>query len=195
MFDCFAHLQRRSPESLYWVSPLEGAEGYFITTQFQHQPIRMYSGHEVVIFSKERSTYYWMPGAEHDATGAVALGSYQVEAELPEPGKTVRLRLEKRHPTAFVLVGQGDASAGPTQRIHARKLLDWIINEELHELAHDSLNFQLQWLRSGGSREQVASVMADGAVASSCRNISLRLDTALGLLEDALTATGTQGAR
>ncbi|WP_095987025.1 hypothetical protein [Cystobacter fuscus] len=195
LFECFALLQRKSPESLYWVSPLEEAEGYYVTTQFQHLPIRMYSGHEIVIFGKESATYYWMPGAEHDATGSVPLGLYRVAAELPEPGRTVHLRLDKRYPTAFVLVGQGAEPEGSVQRVLPRKLLEWIINEELHELAHYSLNFQLQALRSGLPREQVAAVMADGSVASSCRNISPRLDTALGLLEGALTASGTPGTR
>jgi hypothetical protein len=195
LFDCFATLQRKSPESLYWVSPLKEAEGYYVTAQFQHLPVRMYSGHEIIIFSKELAAYYWMPGAEHDATGSVPQGFYRVEAELPEPGRTVRLRLDKRHPSAFVLEGQGAEPEGTVQRILPRKLLEWIINEELHELAHDSLNFQLQALRSGLPREQVASVMDDGSVASSCRNISPRLDTAVGLLEDALAAPGTTGTR
>src|SRR6185369_964911 len=55
LFDCVVALQRKSPESLYWVAPLKEAEGYYVTTQFQHVPIRKYSGHEIVIFSKERA--------------------------------------------------------------------------------------------------------------------------------------------
>lgn len=195
LFDCVAALQRKSPESLYWISPLKDAEGSYVATQYQHLPARKYNGHEIMIFSKDHAAYYWMPGAEHDATGNVPLGVYRVEAELPEPGKTVRLRLEKRHPAAFVLQRQGAEPEGPVQRILPRKLLDFLINEELHELAHDSLNFQLQALRSGLPRAQVAPVLADGSVASSCRGISLRLDTALGLLEDELATPGASGPR
>jgi hypothetical protein len=177
------------------VAPLKEAEGYYVTTQFQNVPIRKYSGHELVIFSKEHAAYYWMPGAEHDATGLVPPGVYRVEAELPEPGRTVHLHLDKRHPAAFVLVSQGVEPEGTVQRILPRQLPEWIVNEELHDLAHDSLNFQLQALRSGVLREQVASWMADGSVASNCRNISQRLDTVLGLIEEELATPGTQGAR
>ena len=38
LFDCFVALQRQSPEALYWVSPLKEVEGYYLTTEFQHQP-------------------------------------------------------------------------------------------------------------------------------------------------------------
>jgi hypothetical protein len=195
LFDCVATLQRKSPESLYWVSPLKEAEGYFVTTQFQNVPIRKYSGHEIVIFSREHAAYYWMPGAQHDATGFVPNGVYRVEAELPEPGRSVHLRLDKRHPTAFVLENQGTEPEGTVQRIFPRQLPEWVVNEELHDLAHASLNFQLQALRSGALREQVAAWMADGSVASNCRNISQRLDTVLGLLEEELAAPVTPGTR
>ncbi|ADO73154.1 conserved uncharacterized protein [Stigmatella aurantiaca DW4/3-1] len=195
LFECFATLQAKSPGALYWVSSLKEAEGYYVATQFQYLPIRKYGGYEIVIFSKDHAAYYWMPGAQSDATGFVSQGVHQVEAELPGHEGTVHLRLDKRYPNAFVLTGQGAELEGSVQRILPRQLLDWLINEELHELTHDGLNFQSQALRSGVLREQVASWMKDGAVTSACRNISQRVDKALGLLEEALAAPGTPAAR
>ena len=193
LFDCFTLLQRKSPESVYWVSPLQEAEGYFVTTQFHHSPSRMYSGHEIVIFGKDRAAYYWMPGALPDATGFVANGVYRVDAELPDHSKTVRLRLEKRHPTAFVLLQDG--LDGAVQRISPRPLDPVVTREELHDLAYYSLIFHAQALQLDGARSQVATRLADRTVIAACRNITPMLDTVAGYIEDKLAAGGTQDTR
>lgn len=190
LFDCFVTLQSKLPESLYWVSPLREAEGHYVTTQFHHAAIRHYSGHEVVVFSREHSAYYWMPGARPNATGFVPPGVHRVELRLPESDRTVRLRFDKRHPTAFVLAHQGAEQEGPVQPVFPRPLPAPVINEELRELVYASLNFQVQALRAGVLRDRVASTMVDGTVAAACRNLSPRLDTVLGLLEDELASPG-----
>src|SRR5690242_6839775 len=92
LFDGFALLQRRSPASLHWVHPLAGIEGAYVTARFQHPVLHRYSGHEIVMFTRERGSYYWMPGARRNATGHVPLGSYLVDAELAEGDGSVRLR-------------------------------------------------------------------------------------------------------
>src|ERR1044071_6586240 len=104
LFDSFALLQERCPASVHWVHPLPGIHGTYVTTRFEHPVLHRYSGHEIVIFSRERGSYYWMPGARRNATGHVPLGSYLVDAELADGGGSVRLRLDKRHPGAFVRV-------------------------------------------------------------------------------------------
>lgn len=193
LFDGFALLQRRSPAALHWVHPLPSIEGTYITTRFQHPVLHRYSGHEIVIFTRERGSYYWMPGARRDATGHVPLGSYLVDAELAEGGGSIRLRLEKRHPAAFVLVPPSATNGDlhePTHRIVPRPLPPGVLPEELHALVEIGLIFQLQALHAGVLHPQVIALMADGAVATACRSISPRLDTLLGLIEDALSSEG-----
>ena len=191
LFDGVALLQERSPASLHWVHPLPGIRGTYVTTRFQHTVLHRYSGHEIVIFTRERGSYYWMPGARHDATGHVPLASYVVDAELAEGGGSVRLRLEKRHPTAFVLAPPGAADRDRNATVHRilpRPLPPGVLHEELSALLETSLTFQLQALHTGVLRPRVIALMADGAVTAACRGISPRLDTLLGLIGDALTA-------
>jgi hypothetical protein len=193
LFDCVVALQRKSPGSLYWVSPLQEAEGYLVTTQFHSSFTRKYSGHEIEIFSRDRAAYYWMPGAQHDATGFVPNGHYRVDADLPDHSRALRLTFEKRSPTAFVLLRQGpepEGTTGTVQRVLPRPLDVSIIKEDLHEMAFLGVNFYAQALRSEALRGQVVSELADLSFAASCRGITTRLDTALASLEDALATTG-----
>jgi len=192
VFDAFALLQERSPASLHWVHPLPGIERAYVTTRFQHPVLHRYSGHEIVIFTRDRGSYYWMPGARHDATGHVPLGSYLVNAELAGGRASVRLRLEKRHPTAFAWVPTSAADRDPhtaAHRILPRPLPAGALHEELSALLETSLTFQLQATHAGVLQPQVIALMADGAVTRACRGISPRLDTLLGSLEDALTGS------
>lgn len=189
LFDGVALLQERSPASLPWVHPLSGIHGTYVATRFQHAVLHRYGGHEIVIFTREGGSYYWMPGAEHDATGHVPLGRYVVDAPLAEGGGSIRLRLEKRHPTAFVLVPAAEEDHHATvHRILPRPLPPGALHEELSALLETSLTFQLQALHTGVLRPQVVALTADGAVAAACRGISPRLDTLLGLIEDALAS-------
>ena len=197
LFDGVTLLQERSPASLHWVHPLPGIKGTYVITRFQHAVLHRYSGHEIVIFTRERGWYYWMPGARHDATGHVPLASYVVDAELAEVGGSMRLRLEKRHPTAFVLAGPGAADHDGNTTVHRilpRPLPPGVLHEELSALLETSLTFQLQAVHTGVLRPRVIALMADGAVAMACRGISPRLDTLLGLLEDALASDLTPDA-
>ncbi|HEX4417759.1 MAG TPA: hypothetical protein VH165_07660 [Kofleriaceae bacterium] len=185
LFDALAVLQRRSPAAVHWVHALPGVEGAYLTTRFQHPMLHRYSGHEVVIFTRDRGSYYWMPGARHDATGHVPFGSYRVDAELANGG-VVRLRLDKRYPTAFVLgAPEGDDTV---HRVVPRPLPPGVLHEELYALVEIALSFQLQVLHADGLHADVRAVMADGAVAAACRGITPRLDTLLGLIDDALIA-------
>src|ERR1043165_1171264 len=118
LFDSFALLQERCPASVHWVHPLPGIHGTYVTTRFEHPVLHRYSGHEIVIFSRERGSYYWMPGARRNATGHVPLGSYLVDAKLAEGGPAMRLRLEKRHPTAFVLAPSSAADRDHDTTVH-----------------------------------------------------------------------------
>lgn len=191
LFDGVALLQARSPASLCWVHPLAGIHGTYVTTRFQHPVLHRYSGHEIVMFTRERGSYYWMPGARHDATGHVPFASYLVDAELADGGVPMRLRLEKRHPTAFVLVPPGatDRELHETaHRILPRPLPPGALHEELSALVETSLTFQLQALHTSVLRPQVIALMADSAVTTACRGISPRHDTLLGLIEDALAS-------
>lgn len=199
LFECVSTVQRKNPASVHWVHPLEEAPGYFVTTQFDWVRIRMYSGHEIVVFGKEKAGYYWMPGAEHDATGLVPNGTYRVDGESPEPGKMMHLRFEKRHPTAFVLLEQGSALAAKKDEmarpISPRPLpYEWVA-EEMHEIAYHGLNFYVQALRSESLRGQVAPLLADRALFNACRDVSARLDTVLGRIEDELATPSSQGTR
>lgn len=197
LFDCVAGLQRKNPGALYWDSPLQDAEGYFVLTQFHYSFTRKYSGHEIEIFSRDRAAYYWMPGAQHDATGFVPFGRYRVDAELPDHARVIRLTFEKRSPTAFVLLQQGpepEGAAGPVHRILPRPLPVSILKEDLHELAFFGVNFYAQALRSDALRDQVLPALADRSFLASCQGITARLDTALTGLADALAATGARGS-
>ena len=192
LFDCFATLHGRNTETLAWVLPLDGAEGYFVTTELHYEPIRKYSGHEVVIFDRKGAAYYWMPGALPDAMGFVPEGVYVIDAELPGgQGKAVRLRLEKRYPTAFVLLEQGAAlaSADDVQRPPPQTLDHEIFVAELHELAHQSLGFLAQELRSAALRSLATERLADGAIVAACEKLSPRLDTLLERIADELGTT------
>ena len=191
LFDSFALLRERSPASLHWVHPLPGTHGTYVTTRFQHPVLHRYSGHEIVMFTRERGSYYWMPGARHDASGHVPRASYLVDAELADGGGCTRLRFEKRHPTAFVLVppNGSDRSLHETaHRILPRPLPPGALHEELSALVETSLTFQLQALHTRVLRPQVIALMADGAVTAACRGISPRHDTMLGLINDALAS-------
>lgn len=193
LFDCVAALQHQQPASLYWVSPLEGTDGLFVTTQFHYSFTRKYSGHEIAIFSRDRAAYYWMPGAQHDATGFVPMGRYRVDAELPDHSRALRLAFEKRSPTAFVLLHQGadDATGtGPVQRISPRPLPVEIINEDLHEMAFFAVTFYAQALRAHGLRSALLPSVTPASFAS-CRNLTQRLDTALAGLDDAVSGADT----
>jgi hypothetical protein len=195
LFDCVAALQHKSPESLYWVAPLQDADGLFVTTQFHYSFARKYSGHEIAIFSRDRAAYYWMPGAQHDATGFVPDGQYRVDAELPDHSRAVRLTFDKHAPAAFVLLRQGAEPAGTTgavQRVLPRPLPVTIIKEDLHEMAFLGVTFHAQALRSQSLRDPMLPALADRSFARSCRNITQRLDTALAGLDDALAGAGAQ---
>jgi hypothetical protein len=198
LFDCVVALQRKDPGALYWVAPLQGAEGYFVTTQFHYSFTRKYSGHEIAIFSRDRAAYYWMPGAQPDATGFVPDGRYRVDAELPDHSRAVRLTFEKRAPAAFVLLRQGPEPAGttdPVQRILPRPLDVSIIKEDLHELAFYGVNFYAQALRSDALHDQVVPALADSSFVASCRGITARLDTALSGFTEALPPAGAHGSQ
>lgn len=198
LFDCVVALQRKNPGALYWVSPLQEAEGYFVATQFHYSFTRKYSGHEIMIFTRDRAAYYWMPGAQHDATGFVPNGRYRVDAELPDHSRAIRLTFEKRSPTAFVLLRQGpepDGTTGPMQRILPRPLDVSIIKEDLHELAFYGVNFYAQALRSDALRDQMVPALADPSLVASCQGITARLDTALAGLTDALTTAGVHASK
>jgi hypothetical protein len=193
LFDCVVALQHKSPGSLYWVSPLQDAEGSFVATEFHYSFTRKYSGHEIVIFSRDRAAYYWMPGAQHDATGFVPNGRYRVDAELPDHSRAVRLTFEKRSPTAFVLLQQGgepEGTTGTVQRVLPRPLDVSIIKEDLHEMAFFGVAFYAQALRTEALRGQLLSALADRSFAAACRNLTGRLDTALAGLDDALAPAG-----
>jgi hypothetical protein len=196
LFDCVAALQRQQPASLYWVSPLEGTDGLFVTTQFHYSFTRKYSGHEVAIFSRDRAAYYWMPGAQHDATGFVPMGHYRVDAELPDHSRALRLTFEKRSPTAFVLLQQGsdDATAtAPVKRILPRPLPVEIIQEDLHEMAFFALTFYAQALRADALRDALLPAVTPGSF-TPCRKLTQRLDTALAGVDDALAGADTKHA-
>jgi hypothetical protein len=191
LFDGLALLQGRSPSALHWVHPLPGINGTYVTTRFQHPVLHRYSGHEIVMFTRERGSYYWMPGARRDATGHVSLGNYLVDAELADGGGSIRLRLEKRHPAAFALVPPSATHRDlheTAHRILPRPLPPGVLHEELSALVETGLTFQLQALRAGVLHRQVIALMADGAVTTTCRGISPRLDTLLGFIEDALAS-------
>jgi hypothetical protein len=192
LFDSLVLLQRRSPASIYWLHPLPDAEGTYLTTWFLHPALHRYRGHELMIFTRERGAYCWMPGAQRDGTGQVPLGDYLVELELTGSARPVRLRLEKRHPAAFVLAPPApmrEDSAEPVHRLQPRPLPPGVLRAELHALVETSLNFQLQALHAGLMREQAATLMADGAVSATCRGCSPQLDTLLGLIEDELASS------
>lgn len=185
LFDALALLQRRSPAAVHWVHALPGIEGAYLATRFQSPVLHRYSGHEVIIFTRDGGSYYWMPGARHDATGHVPCGSYQIDAELASGG-VVRLSLVKRHPAAFVLAPSGGAD--PAHRVVPRALPGGVLHEELCALVDAALSFQLQVLHAEVLHTEVRAVMADRSVAAACRGITPRLDTLVGLIEDSLDA-------
>jgi hypothetical protein len=187
LYDCVTGILETRPRALYWVHPLQGTEGAYVTTSFHWDTIRKYSGHEVIIFTRNQAAYYWMPGAKPDATGEVALGTYPVEATLPGKGnRRVGLYFEKRHPTAFVLVQQENAPKPGLAQISPRPLPPEYIAAELHELAWLGIQFFVHELLAGGTRAQTTELLRNATFLGSCRNHSPRLDTSLGELKDLL---------
>lgn len=192
LFDCFATLYGKRPDALWWVSPLQKVSGHFVATEFRYEPIRKYSGHEIMIFDRDGAAYYWMPGALPDAMGSVPEGVHVIDAELPRGGTSVRLGLEKRYPTGFVLQQQGPelAQVDGVQSLPPQQLDPVMFAGELRELAHRGLSFLVQALRSTALGSQAAGWLADGTVTAACQGLTPDLDSLVQRIEDELASGG-----
>jgi hypothetical protein len=183
LYDCFVALEERSPDALGWVTRVQ--PGTFLATEFHWEPIRKYAGHEVELFDRAGAAYYWMPGAMPNATGYVPKGVYTVAVDLPHAPGRVQLKLEKRYPTAFVLLAHGP-DEGAAMHLAAQPLDPAVFAAELRELADFGLVAELQALGAEATRAAARQRLADGKALAACRGLAPRLDTAIGRIETEL---------